>query len=445
MTSFLPHAPRLRAALAVADLVALAVAAWGAHLVRFDSTWRGLKLEVLRASPGFLITAVVVMWAVAVAAELYEPVGLRRRREAAVRVTAAATAWAAGVVVALYLVPQWEFGRGLMVLTAVGWALLALLARLGARTWVLRRPRPRALVAGGESAVAALTEALARHPLSPWQPLPAAGLRGQALGEVAAAEGAVAIVVAGAGGTDAQELAALHFNGVPVVAAAEVWAWLEGRLPLDELTPESFLHQPGFGAVHWTLFNRVTRVLDVAGALVLLLLSLPVLALTSLAVLLVDGPPVLYRQRRVGQLGRQFTMVKLRTMRRDAEKDGPRFAAADDPRVTPLGRVLRRLRLDELTQLVNVLSGEMSLVGPRPERPEFVAELAAHIPYYPFRLAVPPGLTGWAQVNMASAVTVEEHRRKLEYDLFFIRERSLGLYLLILLRTVSAALAGRRR
>jgi exopolysaccharide biosynthesis polyprenyl glycosylphosphotransferase len=435
----------LRAALVVADGAALLLAVGVAHCVRFDSSWRAKKLELLADHPGFVMTAFLLLWAVAAAAELYEPIGLRRQRELAVRVAAAAGAWAAGVIVAMYLVPPWEFGRGIMVFTAAGWALLAWLGRLAARTWLLRRPRPRALVAGAGEAVAALCAVLARHPLSPWQPVAVTGASARELGEAVTREGAEAVVVVSRGGETLGDVAALHFSGVPVVAASEVWAWLEGRLPLDELTPSSFLYQPGFGAVHWTLFNRATRVLDVIVATVLLLVTLPIVALAALAVLICDGRPVLYRQRRVGRLGREFTMVKLRTMRRDAEKDGPQFAARDDPRVTPLGRVLRRLRLDELTQLVNVLLGEMSLVGPRPERPEFVAQLAAQIPYYPFRLAVAPGLTGWAQVNMPSAVTLEEHRRKLEYDLFFIRERSLGLYLLILLRTVSAALGGRRR
>jgi lipopolysaccharide/colanic/teichoic acid biosynthesis glycosyltransferase len=153
----------------------------------------------------------------------------------------------------------------------------------------------------------------------------------------------------------------------------------------------------------------------------------------------------LYVQMRAGRHGRPFRLLKLRTMRPDAESDGPAFATRDDPRVTAVGRFLRRLRLDELPQLVNVLRGDMSLVGPRPERPEFVAELARAIPYYTFRLAVPPGLTGWAQVHMPSAVTVDDHRRKLEYDLYFIRERSVALYLFTLLRTASAALVGTGR
>jgi lipopolysaccharide/colanic/teichoic acid biosynthesis glycosyltransferase len=226
------------------------------------------------------------------------------------------------------------------------------------------------------------------------------------------------------------------------MVAAEAWALLDGRLPIDQLPPEIFLHQREFGAIHWEMFNRATRVVDVVVALLLLLLALPVMGLVALLVRLVDGSPVLFRQLRLGQFGKPFFILKFRTMKRDAEANGPEFEAVKDPRVTPLGRVLRRFRLDELPQLWNVLRGDMSLVGPRPERPEFVQELAEKIPYYAFRLAVPPGLTGWAQVNMPYARTLEEHKRKLEYDLYFIRERTLSLYLTVLLRTVSAALFG---
>ena len=197
--------------------------------------------------------------------------------------------------------------------------------------------------------------------------------------------------------------------------------------------------------MHALRFNLLTRLFDVVLASALLLFCLPLVALGGLLVLVFDGRPVLFVQERVGRHGRSFRLVKLRTMRRDAEAEGPAFATADDPRVTAVGRVLRRLRIDELPQLVNVLAGEMSLVGPRPERPEFITELARQIPFYTFRLAVPPGLTGWAQVHVPSAVTVDEHRRKLEYDLYFIRERSFGLYAYTLLRTVSAALAGVHR
>jgi len=147
----------------------------------------------------------------------------------------------------------------------------------------------------------------------------------------------------------------------------------------------------------------------------------------------------------VGQFGRSFTMLKLRTMTRDAEHGGPAFTAEKDPRMLSIGRLFRRFRIDELPQLLNVLKGEMSLVGPRPEQPEFVSSLTEKIPYYAFRTAVLPGITGWAQVNVPYARDLDDHRRKLEFDLYFIRERSARLYWLTLLRTVSAALVGVRR
>jgi lipopolysaccharide/colanic/teichoic acid biosynthesis glycosyltransferase len=305
-----------------------------------------------------------------------------------------------------------------------------------------------ALVIGEPFAVSTFCRALLERPSAPWRPIDGAGLDRVAIG-TRIDEGDISLVVL-AGGYErdldmGHELARLHFSGVPVVASSEIWAWLEERLPLEALTPAIFLHQPGFGAVHWTLFNRVTRIADIVLAWTLLLISLIVLVPAALLTALFDGWPVFYRQTRLGQFGRPFTMIKLRTMCRDAEKSGPEFAAQNDPRVTALGAVWRRFRVDELPQLWNVLKGEMSLVGPRPERPEFVAELTEAIPYYAFRMAVPPGLTGWAQVNTNYARDLADHRRKLEFDLYFIRERSVRLYLLALLRTVSAALVGTPR
>jgi lipopolysaccharide/colanic/teichoic acid biosynthesis glycosyltransferase len=314
--------------------------------------------------------------------------------------------------------------------------------------WLRRRPRPQALVVGQPEAVGEVCRKLREHPLAPWEPVDGSALSAAAVAEEARRRGVELVVLVGpeatAGGL-AGDFAALLFSGVPVVVASEVWAWLDGRLPVADLSPAVFLHQPGFGVIHWELFNRVTRVADVALGSVLLVLTAPIVTLSGLAVLLFDGRPVFYLQTRVGQFGRHFRVVKFRTMRPDAEEGGPAFAAARDPRVTRVGMVLRRLRIDELPQLLNVLKGDMSLVGPRPERPEFVAGLAQTIPYYTFRLAVPPGLTGWAQVNVPYARSEEEHRRKLEYDLYFIRERSFGMYLLTLLRTASVTLVGARR
>lgn len=447
MSTIRPLALRLGPALAALDALGLALAAWLAHLVRFSGPLRDDKWAEVVGHPWLGVTAVLMLWGLATATELYGPLRVRRRRELAVRVTVVAGCWGLGLALATYVVPSWRFGRGLLAITTAAWAVVAWLIRVVLRRWLRARPRPLALVVGDAPAVASVCARLRAHPLGPWEPVEGAHLAGSELaGAAREASAEVVVLVGSAGGLGAaaSDLAALHFSGLPVVVTSELWAWLDGRLPVDELSPDAFLHQPGFGTVHWQLFNRLTRVLDVLLAGLMLLPALPLVALGALLVLVGDGRPAFYLQRRVGQYGRAFHILKLRTMRRDAEEDGPAFSPPGDPRVTLAGRWLRRLRIDELPQLLNVLRGDMSLVGPRPERPEFVSELAGQIPYYTFRLAVPPGVTGWAQVNMPYACTVEEHRRKLEYDLYFIRERSVGLYLLTILRTFNAALAGVR-
>ena len=447
MSMLRPMALRLGPLLAVVDALALAGVAWLAHLVRFQGPIRIEKWAEVMSHPGLAVVGVVLLWGLATAAELYGPLRIRRRRELAIRVAVVGGFWGFGIALATYAVPSWRFGRGLLILTTGVWAVIAWLARVVVRRWVAARFRAPALVVGEAAAVAGVCARLRHHPLAPWEPVDGAHIVPAELAGVARGlEAEVVILVGSVGGFGAvaSDLAVLHFSGVPVVVTSELWAWLDGRLPVEELSPDAFLHQPGFGSVHWQLFNRLTRVLDVLLALVMVIPAAPLVVLGGLLVLLFDGRPAFYLQLRVGQFGRGFRILKLRTMRRDAEEDGPSFSPPGDPRVTATGRWLRRLRVDELPQLLNVLRGDMSLVGPRPERPEFVNELARQIPYYTFRLAVPPGITGWAQVNMPYACDVDEHRRKLEYDLYFIRERSVGLYLLTLLRTLNAALAGVR-
>ncbi len=448
MSAYLPHAPRLRTFLALSDLLAMVLAIWLAHQLWFPPPVRAEKWHRLVESPGLLLWALAAGFVLAAAAELYEPEVLHRRREVIVRVLVMAGAWSVAVVLATYLYRGWAYGRGVLLLTTVGWSALLVISRW-LLTWRLRsRTRVPALVVGDAAGVRDFCHALSERPSAPWTALDGSRMDADDIPAETRRRGA-SIVILASGDEHALEmghdLAALHFSGVPVVAASEIWAWLEERLPLEALTPALFLHQPGFGAVHWTLFNRLTRIADVVLASLMLVVSSPVLLLAAALIVSSDGWPVLYRQRRVGQFGRHFTLLKLRTMARDAEQQGPEFAAEGDPRIIRFGRLLRRFRIDELPQLVNVLKGQMSLVGPRPERPEFVARLTDEIPYYAFRTAVPPGITGWAQVNVTYARELEDHKRKLEYDLYFIRERSVRLYLLTLLRTVSAALVGVRR
>lgn len=184
------------------------------------------------------------------------------------------------------------------------------------------------------------------------------------------------------------------------------------------------------------------RVLDIALSLSLLVFLAPLLAITALAVRLESPGPILYRQRRVGLNGRVFDVIKFRSMVRNAEANGPQYAATNDARVTRIGRFIRKFRIDEIPQAFNVLKGEMSFVGPRPERPEFVQTLEQEIPLYQCRHTVKPGITGWAQVKYEYAASVEGARQKLVYDLDYIRNYSLLLDLMIVVMTVRVALFG---
>lgn len=198
-------------------------------------------------------------------------------------------------------------------------------------------------------------------------------------------------------------------------------------------------------ADHESLYkSTVKRALDVIVASVALVISLPFMLIAAIAIKLESPGPVIFKQERVGQYGRRFTMFKLRSMRTDAEKNGAQYASPQDARVTRIGQFLRNSRLDEAPQLINVIAGHMSLVGPRPERPEFTDELESNIQFFEHRVMVKPGITGWAQINADYAVSEEDSVNKLSYDLYYVKMLSFAMDLRILLRTISRFSAGAR-
>ncbi len=227
------------------------------------------------------------------------------------------------------------------------------------------------------------------------------------------------------------------------IAVQEIAAFIEretGRVDLDTLNPAYLVFSDGF--VGGRFYERLAkRGFDVLFAGSVLVVSLPVMLLAALAIRATSRGPVFYRQERVGRGGRIFHLLKFRSMVADAEREGhPRWASEDDPRVTPVGRFLRMSRIDELPQVINVLRGEMSFVGPRPERPFFVAQLAREIPFYRERHAMKPGITGWAQINYPYGASIEDARRKLEYDLYYIKNYTLFLDIVIILQTLRVIL-----
>lgn len=239
----------------------------------------------------------------------------------------------------------------------------------------------------------------------------------------------------------AAELLVCRLRGVQVKDFLSFIESERGEVPLESLH------------LGWLIFSNVTsivdirfqrlakRLFDIVASIGLLVVTLPITALAALAILAEDRGPVLYRQERIGLNGTVFRLFKFRSMRVDAERDGvARWAALNDPRVTLVGSMIRKTRIDEIPQILNVLRGEMSFVGPRPERPAFVAELGALIPFYDYRHAVKPGITGWAQINYPYGASVEDARRKLQFDLYYIKNQSLLLDLLILIQTVRVIL-----
>lgn len=217
--------------------------------------------------------------------------------------------------------------------------------------------------------------------------------------------------------------------------------WL-GQIRLDSLKASWLIFGDGFRQSAWR--TVVKSIFDVLCAAALLVLTLPLMVLTALAIVAESGFPVFYRQERVGLNSRSFNVIKFRSMRTDAEKDGrPRWAQAMDDRVTRVGRIIRKLRIDELPQLFSVLTGEMSLVGPRPERPFFVDQLTDKIPFYAVRHSIKPGVTGWAQVRYHYGASVEDSAEKLQYDLYYVKNHSLLLDMKILFGTVGVVLTAK--
>ena len=238
-----------------------------------------------------------------------------------------------------------------------------------------------------------------------------------------------------------KDLLACRLNGVKVSDLARFFERVHGHVPFEMSRASWFIYGEGYKQ-GW-LRALVKRTFDLAVVSVLMLLALPIMFTVALAIAAEAPGPVIYRQERVGRRGRKFTLFKFRSMIVGAERDGkPTWAGVNDARVTRIGRLLRKTRIDELPQLFNVLRGEMSLVGPRPERPEFVAMLSEQIPFYSIRHSVKPGITGWAQVRYYYAATVEDTAKKLEYDIYYVKNHSLLLDSLILLETVRVVLLG---
>ncbi|KPF45881.1 exopolysaccharide biosynthesis polyprenyl glycosylphosphotransferase [beta proteobacterium AAP51] len=252
----------------------------------------------------------------------------------------------------------------------------------------------------------------------------------------------VALTERRAGSMPLRQLLDCKLSGIKVYDLNTHFEKTLGQIRVDFLNASWLIFGDGFNQGELRTF--IKRVFDIACASLLLLVSAPIMLVAAVAIRLDSPGPLLYRQERVGLDGRTFKVIKFRSMRTDAEKDGkPRWASNNDDRVTRVGHVIRRLRVDELPQIFNVLKGEMSLVGPRPERPFFVDQLTQEIPFFAVRHSVKPGVTGWAQVRYQYGATVEDSQEKLQYDLYYVKNHTLFLDLVVLFETVGVVLTGK--
>jgi sugar transferase (PEP-CTERM system associated) len=360
-----------------------------------------------------------------------------------------------------YVMPDWGLGRGIAVLAAPIIFVFILGGRLllGASQLLFQAPQRVLVVGTGSAGISLVREILARPELN----LKVVGFldeKGENIGkslvnpcvigavsdmeEIVAREEIDQVILALAerrGSTPVKPLLQLKFAGVGVTDTHAFDEKITGRILLENLSPSSLIFSEGFRKSPLVL--AVKRGSDFAVAALGFVIFLPFMLLVAAAIWLETGSPILFRQERVGLRGRSFEIFKFRSMRQDAEQDGPSWAAHDDGRVTRVGRFIRKVRLDELPQLWNVLRGEMSLVGPRPERPFFCGLLEENIPLFVLRHSVRPGITGWAQIKYQYGSSIEEAKTKLEYDFFYIKHLSLMLDFAIILETVKVVFSGR--
>jgi sugar transferase (PEP-CTERM system associated) len=463
MTSFLLHRFSWRTIILIGfESVLIIGAVFLAAYVRFgDGAWFDVTSRdgVLRTVLIAFVVQVCLYYT-----DLYDLRVVADRRELVVRTLQALGVTSLILAVVYFWFPALIVGRGVFMLATV----LVVAAVMGWRVafaWLSRRARPRErllLVGTGQASVELARELHERReelgvdiigfvdpaPAAVGQPALNPGIVGAiedipGIVQKACVDRVVVSLADARGKLPMDRLLEMKLkDGVRFDHLASVYEEYTGKIAVENLRPSWLIFSEGFRRNRW--LTAAKRASDAALAAVGLLVALPVMLVVGLAVKMTSPGPVLYRQQRVGQHGRVFTIHKFRSMLADAEAEtGAVWSRPDDARVTPVGRFLRRTRLDEFPQLMNVLLGDMSFVGPRPERPEFVAELTQQIPFYGLRHVVKPGITGWAQVRYTYAASVVDAMEKLQYDLFYIKNLSIALDAYVLLETIKTVLVRR--
>jgi sugar transferase (PEP-CTERM system associated) len=441
-------------------ILIVAAVALAARIRTGDAAWLVLSAEG-GLTKALLIAAICQMCLYYT--DLYDFRAMSDRRELFIGIVQALGATSLLLAAIYFWFPSLVIGRGVFMIAA----LLVITLVAGWRfafEWLTRQvaPRERLLLVGtGPAAVSLARELFNRRqdlgveivgfvdpdPARVGAPVINPGVIGtiEDIPSIVRARGVDRVVVSlvdARGKLPMDKLLEMKLDGVTFDHLASVYEELTGKIAVENLRPSWLIFSDGFRKSH--RLQAMKRALDLLAAGVGLVLAAPLMAILAVAVKLTSPGPALYRQQRVGQQGRVFTVYKFRSMRQDAEAaTGAVWAQKNDDRVTAIGRFVRRTRLDELPQLWNVLIGDMSLVGPRPERPEFVSQLSQQIPFYGQRHVVRPGLTGWAQVRYTYGSSVEDAMEKLQYDLFYIKNLSIALDLFIVFSTIKTVILRR--
>ena len=448
---YIPHAVLLLGLLDLGLLVLASELAWqlragqiGMDLEGFGNRWLPLTGTAM------------IIWLAMIAVGVYGPYALRSLRFAGARVLVAISLGIIALAVIDFIVPSDFFWRSTLLYT-MGLAILVLVADRLLLTSFLGSSafRRRVMVLGAGDRAQRLRElgekpetgfaivayiAMSDNQRVVEEAIPRAAIHD--LGRFVENLGVSEVVLALQERRNAlplKDLLRIKTKGVHVNDFSSFIERETGRVDLDTVNPSWLIFSDGFSSSRM-FSSAVKRIFDITASLILLVLTLPVIALFAVLVKLDSKGPAFFRQTRVGLYGEPFTLIKLRSMRTDAEKDGAKWAEKDDPRITRLGRFIRKVRIDELPQTWSVLKGQMSFVGPRPEVPSFVESLEEEIPFYGERHMVKPGITGWAQINYPYGASVEDSRRKLEYDLYYAKNYTPFLDLVILLQTVRVIL-----
>lgn len=438
------------------DIALILAATWLSPLIRLFHSIEVFAIYT-GASAFTLLTYMIMIYIF----DLYNMERTRLSRDTGLRLAVAVGMAGFVVVFIFYTLPNWQYGRGIFVIQ-----MMLVFCFLSGWRWILSAIFPAGIgkedvliVGAGRSATKLYH--LLENAGSPYRVVGFLDDDPAKLGRTVGSEPVIGTTdqlmdIADQKGVRTAILAITHdrprelidhalksrLHGLTIMDMPAVYEEMTGSIPVEHLRYDWLLFADGFYLLSKPYVQRVKRLIDFATSGLLLIISAPIVLLTAIAIKIESRGPVFFRQERVGKDEEVYIVWKFRSMRQDAEQEGAVWADEDDPRVTRVGRLIRFLRIDELPQIVNVFRGDMSFIGPRPERPEFVQSLKARIPYYTIRHSVRPGITGWAQVKYGYGASVEDALKKLEYDVFYIKNMSLLLDTKILLKTIGVVLFG---